>query len=432
MPIISKRREQAMENFKMIYLKYEDSDLLVEELKGVMDDYDMSLNGIEENRYIFDKDRSYFRSFIIDIRENGWISITDDDESQTDTLSLEMSDALSCFVICAGIQRGVLFYNAYKDGEQVGQYLSSLKYYEYQVDDDVISAYSGDASIFESIIDTEGLEKLQEVLNSCREGDIDSEEAFKSFLITMGIIEDMGGNDDEDDEEKDDNIEITDLFYVDFNSISVRINDRDQAVEAIGQIVEELGFIKVDNFDESSSGRKGLFKKIINSISESKRMLFYVSPSSDGWVTLIGEIERLMGKEATNWEFVHIEDRLSDILSSQVVNIFADNEHWGFKVFNDGKVSFSYKSTSEEYDRDKLMELFPGTDSDSLFDILDRTNFGVEEINDNFEAFCSVLNIKNAKINIPMDYTEEEFFEDVISKLPGCDGFLSLKFVEDK
>lgn len=427
-----------MERYKVTYFKYDDPDVLAEKLKSIMEEYDMYLIGIDENRYKFDKDRSYSRSFTIDAVPNGWIAVIDDEISQSEELSQELSEGLACGALCIGILNDVLYYTIFENGEQTGQYMSSLKNYEYEIDDDIINMYKGDAEVFKPVIGDKDIEKLQELLDSCRNGEIDSEDIFRSILVVLGIIpveeEDAGDDEAEKEEEEQDGKPIVnpDLFYVDFECINIRTDDRNEIIDAIEKISGDFGFSKVDDFRSEDGMKKGFLKKMLNSISESKRLMFFISPSSDGWVTLCGELESLRGNEPLDWSFVHIEDRLSDVTGKMAVNISANTECWGFKIFRDGKMICSYNSNDEEYNIDTIVEALPYISNEQIADILGKQLNTAMDINSNLEEFCGALGIDNFKINIPMDFSEEEYYETVINKLPGSNDFISMKFAENR
>lgn len=417
-----------MDNFKVVYVKYDDSGILLEKLKNIMADYDMNLIGIDENKYTFDRDRSYSRSFIIDNAMNGWISLLDEHETQAEELTLELSNALSCFAMCIGIHGDMLHYLIYEKGEQTGQYMSSLKYYEYKVDDDVTNTYKGDASIFGSMLSDDDTHSLQSMLDGCREGNIDAYEVYNSIRIMTGIII----KENEEDEIEDDPLITTELFYVDFESINIKTDDIENVTIALDQVVNKLGYIRVEDFKNEDGEKKSLFKKIINSVFESKRLKFYISPVCNGWVTLVGEKEKLIGGNPEDWEFLHIESDMSNILKTQVINIFADNESWGFKVFENGRKNYKYSSDGEFVNFLDITNLFPDLTEDEFDRIFDRTLLDTKDVDEVFKEFSITLGIKNYKINIPMDYSEEEYSSTVLEKLPDGANFLNLKYAECK
>ena len=420
-----------MESLKVIYVKCDDSELLLEKLKKIMEDYDMYLIGINENKYTFDRDRSYSRSFIIDTAMNGWVAIIDEEDAKTEELSLDLSDSLACFTLCIGMLKDVLYYTAYEDGEQTGQFMSSLKYYEYEVNDIVVNTFKGDAAVFKALLKTEEIETLQVKLDECREAIIKPWELYNTIRRMLGIISDQYEK-DEDDLEEEDSVEITELFYVDFESINIKTDDRDKILAALVQITNNLGFKATDDFKSSNGQKKSFFKKVISSVSESRRLKFFISPLSEGWVTLVCEIEKLVGNSSESWEFLHVENTLSSIIKGQVLNIFADNESWGFTLFENGKELYGYSSKNEIAEPDIILSLFPEVDSNGITDIFDRTLLNAEDVDKAFAEFCAMVGIRNYRINIPMDYTEDEFKESVIDKLPDGQDFLSLKFIEDK
>lgn len=424
-----------MESLKVIYVKCDDSELLLEKLKKIMEDYDMYLIGINENKYTFDRDKSYSRSFIIDTAMNGWITITDEDDTKTEEMSMDLSDSLVCFTLCIGMLKDVLYYTAYEDGEQTGQFMSSLKYYEYQINDIVVNTFKGEAVVFKALLETEEVESLQVMLDECREGIIEPWKLFNTMRRMLGVISEQNDEDegeDEDGREEEDSVEITELFYVDFESINIKTDDRDKILDALIQITNNLKFKATDDFKSSDGQKKSFFKKVISSVSESKRLKFFISPLSEGWVTIVCEVEKLVGNSPESWEFLHVENTLSNITKERVFNIFADNESWGFALFEDGREVYGYSSKNESVELDIILNLFPEADNNVITDIFARTLLNAEDVDRAFAEFCAMLGIRNYRINIPMDYTEDEFKESVIDKLPDGQDFLNLKFIEDK
>lgn len=424
-----------MDSFKVIYMKYDDLDTLVEKLKAIMEEYDMYLKGIDENKYIFDRDRSYTRAFTIEQVSGGWIALVDEEESKAEELSMELSDLLPCSCICLGIVKDVLCYTIWENGEASDQYMSSLKNYEYNIDDDVVNMYKGNPEAFRPFAEDECIEELKEILDDCRGDTLSSREAYNSILRIIGIA----GNEDEMEEEVIDDagdefepVFDHDIFYVDFESINIKTDDRDEVIGALEQISEGLGFKRAEEFKDDSREGKSLFKKMMSSISESRRLLFFISPPCEGWVTLAGEVEILHGGEPVDWEFLHIEDKLSDVTGRLVINIFADAEKWGFRIFRSGAVMYKYVSGSENYDMEGIPDILQDIDSEKLEDIAGRPLAGAEDINETFNEFCGMLGIRNYRINIPMDYSEEEYKNSVIDSLPDGDGFIDMKFIRQK
>lgn len=428
---------------KVVYVKADDYDSIIEGLKSIMKDNDMELKDTEDGKYIFDNG-DYTRTFIVTKGINGWTGIIDDDRDYTEELCERLSAELSCFVIYMGIYKNVLAYTVYENGGQTDRYMSSFKYYEYDVDDDVRYMYSGNPSAFGSVMEVESMGELQKVLEDCRNGDVKPEEAIFQIQKLLNMIqvsedaaedltsEDNGEQEDETIAEGEDASLAPEIFYVDFNSINIKSDSAEDVVSAVKKILRCMGYKETEEFSKSVDERKGFFKKILSSIKEEKRVLFYISPSVNGWVTLAGEFEKLLGGEPSEWDFVHIEDRLSEILNTRVINIFADSESWGFSVFEAGNEKYRYLSTSESIYMEDVMEALPEIDEESVNSIFDRQLNDARDIDSALSQFCGVLGIRNYRLNIPMDYSHEEFLSDVLSKLPDGEKFISLKFEEEK
>jgi hypothetical protein len=419
-----------MNEHKVMLVKYDDYNALVESLKKVMETYHMSLNDVDGNRYVFDMDGSYDRALIINPVINGWIPIVDDEQSETENLALDLSQALSCFIVCLGYIKDVLYYTTFQKGEQTDQYMSSFEYYEYEIDDDTVDSYRGNVNVFEEAIDPDKVNKLGELLEESRNGLIGGEEGFIKMQTVLNIIHNKKIKLQGEEIEEED-IELHELFYVDFENINIRIDEREEIIESIIQIVDEMGYERVEEFKNEDANKGGFFKKILNSVSENRRIIFYVSPPSEGWVTIAGEEEILMGGVPSEWSFVHIEDRLSEILDKEVISIYANSENWGFKIYKSGKNIYQYSLGMEVDSPEDVISNLPVSISD-LSDIFEREIYSAEDIDDTIGEFCTGLGIKNYKINIPMDYSEEEYYENVIDKLPDKDGFINLKFVQKK
>jgi hypothetical protein len=269
-------------NYKVILIKCEDEEILLEKIKNIMEDYDMYLIESVENKYVFDREGSYTRTFILNPPVNGWIIMYDDDEEQWEQMALELSELIECLVLAMGIYKDMLYYTLYNGGEVKGEYKSTLKYYEYEVDDEVIERFKGETDIFEELVSAEGIESIGEALDSCREGKVEAPEACHLILSALGVIPQK---DDEEQEEEKINplwhkyeqtdepisIDIEDIFYVDFESINIRANDAGKVIDAIEQISNEMGYKKVDDFSLEEKNKGGLFKKIFSSVKETKR-----------------------------------------------------------------------------------------------------------------------------------------------------------------
>lgn len=426
-----------MDNLKTAYFKCNGTEILLEKIKEIMETYDMFLIGSDGYKYTFDRDRSYSRSFIIKLAENGWVQVYDSDEDQMESLVQELSGLLAVFALTIGIHKDLLYYRAYDKGSSVDQYLSTFDYYEYPVDDKAISKYKGNSGVFSDLLGQEEIGKLQDVLDGCKDGNVEASQGYLNIIRILGIVAEKQTIMEEEDDVEDDGmdqeeIDFKDIFYVDFKSINIKIQDQQRVVEAVENIARELGFVKVDSFKNVEGEKKGFFSKIFNSVSERKRLKFFISPQSEGWVTLVGEQETLYGDVPSEWEFLNIEEELSQVLQEDVINIFADSERWGFKVFREGRLYFEYSSDDEIPDSDDAAEALNKTDKDGVKRILNSPIHTIEDIDSLFEEFCVLLKIKNNKINIPMDYSEEEYYNNVLSRLPQGRDFTNLRFVQHK
>lgn len=424
-----------MDNFKISYIKYDDKDSIVENLKSIMATYDMELIECDNGKYVFDRDGSYSRSFMISEGENGWITLYDEDDAQAESLSMEMSGVQGCFIVCIGTHKDLLYYTVFENGEQVGQYLSTFDYYEYPVDGDVIDKYRGDAKVFGPVIAPEDMEKLQNILDRCRDGSI---EAVEGLILIQGILGITTqevvetGQESVEDDEVDEFIDVDDIFYVDFESMNVKAHSREDVIDAVVKIAEDMGYKRVDNFDRDDNEKRGFFKKIISAVSESRRIQFYISPLSGGWVTIVGELQTLYGDSPAQWEFLNVEEQLSIILKQEVINVYGDSEGWGFKVFKHGDILCKYSSDGEDYGDIKDCDIMSVIDVEKLDNLINRPMASVEDIDSAIGEFCSLMGIVNYKINIPMDYSEEEFNSNVLCRLPDGKNFINLKFKEFK
>lgn len=425
---------------KIAYVKFDDAKALIESLKSIMKSYDMEFEGVRDDKYSFSRYGDYFRSFKINECPNGWISLYDDDSDQAEQLCSELSKSLSCFILSIGIVKDVLCYTVFDGGEQIGQYMSSLKYYEYAVDDDIESMYAGDAEVFKDVVDAEDIDKLQEVLQECRDGCLDVREVAYSIQKLLKIIE-ADENEGEDgtegkigegaeDAEEGGGELLQNIFYVDFMSINIKSSSIDDVLSAVENICNDMGFVKVDEFYKDD-GKKGFFKKMLNSVKERRRLQFFVSQPLNGWITLVGEMQRLNGDEPSEWEFIHIEDRISEILNVRVIGLFANPEGWGFKIFENGSSIYEYNSGDVIYIED-IENVLPGAGDESISSIFDSDVGNANDVDRVFGEFCNLLGIKNAKINIPMDYSEDEYYNNVLKPLPGGESFMHLKFEPKK
>lgn len=425
-----------MENFKVTYFRFEDTEGLLDSIKGVMKTYDMELIESDGTKHTFDRDRSYSRSFIIRPAENGWTAVYDEDEIQADSLSQELSGLLGCIGLCIGIRRDLLFYTLFADGDQVDQYLSTFEYYEYPIDNDVISRYKGNGKAFESVVGQESTYDFQNILDRCKEGELEVSDAYDSILNMIGaVIEQQEEPEDEEEsihDEIQEIIDVNDIFYVDFKSINIKNQDTQKVIEAIEQTVQEMGYIRVESFEDSGSSQKGFFKKLLSSVSESKRLEFYISHESAGWVTLVGELEVLYGNEPTEWQFLDIEPILSQILKQQMITVYGNNERWGFNIYKDGDILYKYTSDSGIVDVNEVVNIFKEMNRDDLEEILNSSVRTVEDIDGALNRFCLLLGIRNYRINIPMDYSEEEYKINVLNRLPDGKEFINIKFIENK
>jgi hypothetical protein len=424
-----------MDKPKIIYVKYDDLDNLIDSIKDMMNEYDMELAEHRNGRYTFDRDGSYERTFEIRNNEDGWIVIYDSDNLQTDSFCQELSETLGCFAICAGVYKDMLFYNAINCGVQVGQYMSTLKYYEYPVTDDVVDLYAGDADVFNAVVDSDSIEKLGTLLSDCSSGSIKAAKAFTSMQNILGIAPEYEEDDEEEETEEEDGEPINPeaIFYVDFENINVKIDNNEKVISAIERLAADMGYVRVEDFAENT-GKKSLFKKMLSSISESRRLRFYVSPSIDGWVTFVGEIETLHGDQADNWEFIDIADELSMDLHCDVIKLHADSQRWGFNILKDGEMILGY-SSDEPYDEEEdfsVLAEMAGEGGDQIAEVLSAGPKDANDIDRTLKNFCGLLNIRNYRINIPMDYTEEEFNTNVIGLLPDGKDFIDLKFKTNK
>lgn len=426
-----------MECTKNIFLKYQDTDKLAEEIKDIMRNDDMSLKSENGNQYSFDRYGDYTRTVAVGDAALGWLVVSDDDYDNTDDLCSTLSDRLPCFALCMGICKNVLAYSLFENGVLKDQYMSSFKYYEYEVDDEVENMYSGSAEAFSSVLNDENVGKLKQVLDDCKGGKISARDA--AFLIQqiLGIIElekvkdedidgILKGEEDQGYQIQEDD-DISDIFYVDFNSINIRTENQADVINAVVEICRDMGYEKTEDFSETSQ-KKGFFSKIKSSVKEEKRVEFFISPSSNGWITLVGELEKLYGGEPSDWEFMHIEDKLSEMLNAEVIVIYADSEKWGFDVIKSGNKTYSYSSTDEKVYVEDINEIIPDIEEETIKSIFDLESFTAREIDAALEKFCGLLGIGNYKINIPMDYSDEEFYKRVINPLPDGSRFTNIKF----
>ena len=435
------------DNYKVILIKYENEEILLEKIKIILQDYDMYLIESDENKHVFDRDGSYSRTFILNPPVNGWITMYDDDEQQWEQMAQELSQLIECLVLGMGIFKDMLYYTVYRSGDVAGEFMSNFKYYEYEVDDAVIDRFKGERDIFEEIVSADGADSIKEALDSCREGNLEAAEACHLILSVIGVIP-QKDNDDAEQEQKEEkinplrhkyeetdepiSIDMNDIFYVDFESINLRIADVGMVIDAIKQICNEMGYINAEDASCGDKKKGGLFKKIFNAVKETKRVQFFISPVNSGWVTLVGEIETLLGSEPTSWDFVHIEGELSQILERDIVNIYANAEKWGFKVFRKDDLICEYNSDVEYSDLNSIEEILTGNTDNELEELLNEAPENPNDINEIFIKFCSVLGIENYKINIPMDFSIEEFKTGILDRLPDGDKFTSLKFVKNK
>lgn len=427
-----------MEDFKIVYVKFDDDKKLLENLKSMMKAYEMQLIKVDGDRYIFDRDGAYSREFIIYKAFNGWTVIHDEDDVQAESMCQELSELSHCFILCIGVyNEELLFYTAFNDGGQVDQYMSDMEYYEYQLNEDSINTYKGNAQAFSDVIGDD-IVKLQHILDECRNKEMKAEEVYLKIQQILGVVEiqniETEDMDDSDtiEQEEEEVVEIGEIFYVDFNSISIKTDSRQKVIDAVRMIADESGYVEVESFDGVSEEKKGFFKKILSSVTESRRIRFYISPLSEGWVTLVGEVEILYGEETSQWEFLHIEDRLSQILGNEVINVFGDIESWGFKVYKDGSLVYGYSSDDEFDGIDETLELFDGSAMESLNNVLDKQVQSPEEIDSIMDRFCGLLKIRNYKINIPMDYSDEEYKLRILNKLPDGKEFVLLRCIKKR
>lgn len=423
-----------MEDFKITYVRYDDRESLAEGIKNIMDSYDMSLDEADGDRYVFEKDRSYYRTFRVGEPSNGWIAVHDDDTEMMDSFCQELSGTLGCFALCLGTYNNVLFYTAYSEGEQADQYMSGFDYYEYELTDELRDFYRGNANTFQDILDDEAIKKMENILEDCRNGSIDSEEAMKSFQILLKIAEKEDFEDEQTLEDRDiDEIKEINpeaIFYVDFKNINAKADDREKIISAIEDYASESGYRRVEEFTDNQ-GKKGLFKRMLSAVSEFTRLKFYVSQVNNGWITFVGEKETFHGNIADNWDFLDVGEEISHLCSCDVIKLYADSEKWGFDTIRNGEVRYSFSSDTV-LDEEPGVELVKGIDLDDVKDILGRDVSDASSVNSAYEEFCSALKIDNCKINIPMDYTEEEFKKDVLDLLPDGEKFIELKFEENK
>ncbi|HBM73927.1 MAG TPA: hypothetical protein DD429_00010 [Clostridiaceae bacterium] len=420
---------------KAAYVKSGDIDVLVKNLKTVMQTYDMEFDSVKEDKYRFSRYGEYHRSFIIKQWAGGWIAILDDDGEDFEQLCSGLSKGLSCFILAVGFKKEVLHYTVYNNGIQIGEYMSSLKYYEYPINDDVRTMYEGDERVFKGLTDDDGIEKIGSILRDCSAGRINKDEALYSLQKILGMVLDDDAKEDGlkqglYDKEQEEVLEANDslfedVFYVDFESINIKTNDMDSVLSTVENICIGMGYSKTDEF--SKYERKGFFKKMLGSIKERKRIQFFICKPLDGWVTLVGEMEKLYGDEPSEWEFVHIEDKLSKSLDKKIVAISANTEGWGFKVFNEGNKVYEYRLGDVVYIED-IEAVLPEFKEDDINSVFEAEIKNAKDVDNVLGLFCSILGIKNYKINIPMDYSEDEYYNNVLKLLPGCEGIINLKF----
>jgi len=426
-----------MDNFKSIYVKYGDREDLLKAIKTVMATYDMRLVEHSGNNYKFVRDRSYSRSFSINPPVNGWILVRDEDDVQAESLSQEISEILKTSVFCIGIRKDLLYYTAYHGGRQIDQYLSTFDYYEYAIDDTVIEKYRGSASTLSSIVSDK--EKFERALDWCKNGQMTAIEAYTLILEAMEIRKEKEEPTEELIKEEENeivgegeevSINLDDIFYVDFESINIETENREEVIEAIRQIADEMAYEEVPDFNEEQNKKRGFFKKILSSVTERRRLQFYISPAVKGWVTLVGEVQVFFGDEPADWNFLHLEERISEILKRDVVNVFADSERWGFALYRDGVKITEYDSSTNSpgnYDLPVREEV-----KGRLEALMREPADSPQDMDERLSQFCSLMGIENYRINIPMDYSEEEYTLHVLSRLPDGRAFTSLKFIQKR
>jgi hypothetical protein len=123
---------------------------------------------------------------------------------------------------------------------------------------------------------------------------------------------------------------------------------------------------------------------------------------------------------------------LSQILETDIVNIYANAEKWGFKVYREDDLIGEYSSEIEYSDTTNIEEILMGNSENQLSELLSEIPESPEDINEMFTKLCTIIGIENYRINIPMDFNTEEFKTNILDRLPCGDEFLSIKFVEDK
>lgn len=428
-----------MEQFKIIYVRYDDSEAIAQNLKNIMDSYDMSLDEVNGDRYVFEKDRSYYRTFKICESSGGWTKVYDDDTEMMDSLCQELSGSIDCPALCCGVNDDIFFYTLYNSGEQTDQYLSGFDCYEYELTDEVRDFYGGNADAFRGILDDEGVKNLQDVLNKCTSQKIGSEEAMKSFQLLLNIAreedfaddEEIPGEDEEYEQDESEEINPEDIFYVDFENINVKTGDREKIISAIENYAYRAGYRRVEEFTENR-GKKGLFKRMFDSVSEYSRLKFYISPGGGDWVTFVGEKETLHGDTPDSWDFLDIGKEIALLSGCEAIKLFADSQRWGFEAIKNGGIVYEFSSDMELDEEPDMAQIMDGIDADAMRDILSMDVSDARDIDRAFGQFASALKIRNSRVNIPMDYSEEEFKKNVLDLLPDGKDFIELKFEENK